>query len=126
MNLPNETSTAPPPFVRRKWYLMPSVILGGFGLLLIGILCFFAFNVSPERKLVWLTPGEFRFATQPGPFTRMKYKIMNLTGPLLRSFWRIRPRVDIETLLVTRLAGDNEETDLGTPIATNIDGLRAW
>ena len=96
------------------------------GILLLGIVLFFMLHVSPDRTLVWLTPAEFRQTTRPGIFTRIKYDIINLTGPFLRGFFRYRPQINIDSSLMAVSAAASEATDLGNPTATNTAGLRAW
>lgn len=126
MTLPLE----PAPTLDRPLDPRPKVVvklvLGFLGLLLLAMLFFFVLRGSPEQNLVWLTPAEFRQATQPGAFTRIKYTIINLTGPYLRGFWRYKPQITIDSSLMTFSAAASQATDLGNPVATNSAGLRAW
>ena len=101
-------------------------VLLSLGILVVGTFFFFLFRAPPDQRVVWLTPAEFRQSTQPGPFTRIKYDIINLTGPLFRRFLRFRPQINIDSSLMALSAAASEATDLGKPTATNAAGLRAW
>jgi hypothetical protein len=103
-----------------------TLLLAFLGLLLAGILLFLVFGRSPARRVVWLTPAQFRQSTQPGPLTLIKYKIINWTGPYLRGFLRYKPQINIDSSLMTFSAAASQVAGLGNPVATNSAGFGAW
>src|SRR3954465_5566693 len=94
----------PPPTIQRSIHHHPKptliLLLVLLGIPLLGTFSFFIFKASSDRKVVWLTQAEFRRSVQPGTLTRLKYTIINWTGPLLRGFIRIRPQINIDASLI--------------------------
>lgn len=95
-----------------------------FAILLI-IVLFFTFTTSHNEKFVWLIPGELALASQPGPLTRFRSKVVRLTAPLWRWHRKNRPQITIHSSIVT-LPAMAEPAGLGAPLATNATGMRAW
>jgi len=83
-------------------------------------------TLSSDAKLVWLTPSEITAATTPGLFTRTKNRLMNLTAPLWRRYWSNQSQIVIDSRLMSLSPGAVEETKLGAPLSTNLDGVQAW
>ncbi len=126
MKLPAETAPTPESSRDQRRKVPFVAVLVFLGILLPGSILFLTLNVSPNQKLVWLTPAEFRQTTQPALFARIKYTIINLTGPFLRGFIRVRPQIDIASSLMTLTTAAGETTGLGPPAATNSAGARSW
>ncbi len=126
MKLPAGTAFGPesPRDQKRKGPFV--LVLAVLGILMLGTFSFFIFKASPDGRVVWLTPAEFRRSTQPDVLKRLKYKIIDLTGPLLRGFIRVRPQIDLDSSLMTLSTAASEATGLGPPAATNSDGVRSW
>jgi hypothetical protein len=83
-------------------------------------------KTAPEQTLLWLNPSQYTSATSPGPVTRLKYKVMNLTSPLWQRFRRAKKQVLVEAQFEAIPAGVGEPPGLGPPFATNSDGTLAW
>jgi hypothetical protein len=94
------------------------------GLVLLVIVLFLRITHA-EPKLTWLTTAEWSRATRTGTFTRLKYKLMNLTAPLWQR-WMNRMTINIQSTLLTLSDEAAQQLLLPPPAATNADGLRAW
>jgi hypothetical protein len=120
---PDPTS-APP---SRRRHLSLRLIPVGLGLLALTIVTLLFAARSPlPNSVVWLSPAELARLAQPGPLTRLKYKLMNLTGPLWRYVQGNHPSIKIDSSLFKLSVIAAQQTSLGFPIATNGQGLRAW
>ena len=102
------------------------VTVAMLGVLLLAIILFFTRSSKPDPPITWLSPTELARFTQPGPLTRLKDKLMNLTAPLWRRYWRTQPQILVDSRLMIRSAAAADQIDLGVPVATNTDGMRAW
>ena len=86
---------------------------------------FFVF-ASQNQQLVWLTPAEFARADHPGLLTQLKYKLINLAGPLMRSYRGHRPNSMVSVNIFTS-ASPGASPVLGTTlVAGTNDGANAW
>jgi len=64
--------------------------------------------------------------THPGPLTRLKEKVIILTLPIWMRYWNTQPQILVDSSLLTLSTAAAEQTGLGTPVATNGNGMRAW
>jgi hypothetical protein len=97
------------------------------GTVLLVILVWYAFRGRTEFKgLIWLKPGELAHYLQPGPFTRLKFRILRLPGPLWRWYMSGREQIVVETRLLTLSAEAAQRAKLPSNCQTNVDGARAW
>lgn len=94
--------------------------------LLLALIFFFGTPTPPDDKVVWLTVGELARTKQGTPFRRMKDKLMDRIAAHWKSFWSSRPQILIDSRLLTLSKAAADQTGLGSPIATNSDGARAW
>src|SRR5438552_2140209 len=92
-----------PPVIVTPSRRRPTVFRGiTFALILLGVLVlalmvFTSPSRGREKQLIWLSQAQFTAANRPGPLTRLKYKVMNIAGPLWRHFQRAKKQVLIET-----------------------------
>src|SRR5438093_8922246 len=83
---------------RRHTLRFPFYLVAGFlAVALITAVAWLTMVRSSEGNLVWISSSQLARATQPGPFTRIKYKLMNLTAPVWRHFARRRTSIQINT-----------------------------
>ncbi|HZR15684.1 MAG TPA: hypothetical protein VFE51_00030 [Verrucomicrobiae bacterium] len=91
---------------------------------------FFLANLRPNgqtAKLVWIPSSELERHFHPGPFTRLKFKILRLVGPFWRLYMRGRTQVVIETRFVAISSDALQPTALlPSQSYTNADGTLAW
>jgi hypothetical protein len=121
-----ESSVPASPIPKRDHHWVWRLARAVLGTLLLVILVFFTLTSAPTPKVVWLTQAEMAHLKHRGPLTRLKDKFMNLTVPLWRHYWNTRPQVLIDSTLLTLPDEIVERINLGTPVATNADGLHAW
>ena len=112
----------PKPNRRRRRRLVLAVL----GMLVLVITLLLILLPRPGPPFVWLTPAEMARFTQPGPLTRLKHELMNLTAPLWRRYWSTQPQILVDSRLLTLSAAAADQTGLGAPVATNTDGMHAW
>ncbi|MHB8523640.1 MAG: hypothetical protein ACYDH9_23195 [Limisphaerales bacterium] len=118
-----EPASRPPKRKRSVTLQLVGVVVGALSL---GAILLFALAPAPNPKMAWLAPTELAQATHVGPITRLRYRVMNLTAPLWRWYWNRKPRISVRATLRTLDPWSAERTGLGTPIATNSAGMRAW
>ncbi|MDB6108878.1 MAG: hypothetical protein JWR69_628 [Pedosphaera sp.] len=124
---PQPEPSPPTPAPRRRPRLLWRLLLVGLGLLsLLAIILLVAASTPLQNRVTWLTPAELTRLNQPGLLTRLKYTLMNLTGPLWRYVQRNGPSIKIDSSLFKLSLTAVQQTSLGFPLATNAQGLRAW
>jgi hypothetical protein len=97
------------------------------GIVLLAILVRYVFRErDTDKGFVWITPSELAQHLQPGPFTRLKFRILRLPGPFWRWYMNGREQILIETRLLTLPAGATEQVELPSECQTNENGVRAW
>jgi len=121
-SLPKAASSPPTPAHRTGLKLAFGLLAG----LLLAIMISLVLVGRNDRALIWLTPAEFTRITDRGPFTRMKYKLLNLTAPIWQRFRRAKPTISVDSSLMTLPKEAVALFDLGPSAATNSSGLRAW
>ena len=94
--------------------------------LLLVITLLFTLASRSGPPFVWLTQAETARLTHPGPLTRLKEKVIILTLPLWMRYWNTQPQILVDSRLLTLSTAAVEQTGLGTPVATNGNGMRAW
>jgi len=119
----SEVSNPAPQRLARRWLKLALISVG---VLAVAVLAVRPWKAPPQQTFVWLNPSQVTKATSPGPFTRLKYKVMNLTAPLWQRFRRPRQQVLIQANFVELPPGLGEQARLGPPMATNSDGTLAW
>jgi hypothetical protein len=77
-------------------------------------------------SVLWLTPGEMSQRTKPGVLTRLKWQLMNFTGPLQRWYRLPRGSVLVRSDLLKLSEEAAMRTGLGTPTTSGANGVRAW
>jgi hypothetical protein len=106
-----------------------TVVKVGLGLV-VALALFAAFppwlRPAAGKDLVWLSASEFGRITRPGPFTRVKYRLLRLAGPLLQRFMDNKPRVNIDSRFLCLSPVESDQLGLDAPAGTNADGGRAW
>ena len=100
--------------------------LAVMGALLLVIALILALPRRPGPPFAWLTQAEMARLTHPGPLTRLKEKVIILTLPLWMRYWNTQPQILVDSSLLTLSTAAAEQTGLGTPVATNGNGMRAW
>jgi hypothetical protein len=100
--------------------------LAVLGVLLLVIILFSTLASRSGPPFAWLTQAELAQLTQPGALTRLKDKVMILTAPLWLRYWNTQPQILVDSSLLTLSTAGAEQTGLGTPFATNSNGMRAW
>ena len=125
MDSPQSTSLPALPVKRAKWRKLK--LLGAAILtLLLAFMLLLLLIPTHSTQFAWLTPIELDHITRPGPVTRLKYKLMILTAPLWKSYWRNRPSIAIDSTIWSVPAGDAAQLGLGPPLTTNSSGFHAW
>ena len=119
-----QSGTSPPSKRNRRSTIR--LALAALGVLLTSTILFIVFTASPDPDVVWLTQAEMIQPKHTGPLTQLKHKFMNLTAPLWRRYWSSQPQILIDSSLLTIPTATVVETELGAPVATNIDGMYAW
>jgi hypothetical protein len=79
----------------------------------------------PSPQFIWLTPAQAAQANRPGLLTQLKYKLMRLSGPLMRYYSRRSDYI----LISTEIFNVNAAVDPAGPDAPCVikdDGSRAW
>jgi hypothetical protein len=124
MNVQPEVPNSVPALPQRRPLKLALAGIVLAGLVLLVIVLFFRM-AHPKSKLTWLTPAELARVTRIGTFTRLKYKVMNLTAPLWQRW--IKPiRINIHSTLFKILDEAAQQLVLPLPEGTNANGLRAW
>jgi hypothetical protein len=100
--------------------------VAALGVVLLVLTVLLTLPSRPVPPFEWLTQTEMARLTQPGPLTRLKDKVINLTAPLWRRYWNRQPQILVDSRLLTLSDAGTDHTGLGTPVATNTDGMRAW
>ncbi len=100
--------------------------LAMLGMLLLSITPLLTLASRPGPPFAWLTQAEMARLTNPGPLTRLKDKLMNLTAPLWRRYWNTQPEIGMGCRLLTLSAAAADQTGLSAAVATNSNGVRAW
>jgi hypothetical protein len=123
-----EPQSAPPvgpasPRPRRPKLLLA---IAALGFLLLVIAAWLSFSSPPNQSIALISPAEAARATAPRPFAQLRYKIRQFIYPVWRHFQRRVPMVMINVTILKLSPQTEERTGLGTPAATNADGLRAW
>jgi len=106
---------------RKRWLLLGLIVIG---VLLIAATAFRPWKAAPEQAIVWLNPAQLNKA--PGPLTRLKDRVKNLSAPLWQRFRRPRQQVTIDANFIELPSGVGEQAHLGPPTTTNSDGTLAW
>src|SRR5947207_2331065 len=101
-----------------------ALALLGVLLLVITLLLTLASRSGPP--FAWLTQAELAQLANPGPLTQLKEKVIILTLPLWMRFWNTQPQILADSSLLILPTAAAEQTGLGTPVATNGNGMRAW
>ncbi len=96
------------------------------GVLLLAAILLLAIVLSPDPKVVWLSPSELSKPTHSTVFTRFKYRLAVLVWPLIHSFWHGHPSIMTDATFLTLSANTMNQTGLDVPFATNASGLRIW
>jgi hypothetical protein len=96
------------------------------GVLLLVITLLLTLASRPGPPFAWLTQAEMARLTHPGPLTRLKEKVIILTLPIWMRYWNTQPQILVDSSLLTLSTAAVEQTGLGTPVATNGNGMRAW
>jgi len=123
---PDVPPAAAPTTPRQRRLLMLPVFVAGVCVLLASILLVMPLAQPPANSVVWLTPTEAQHLIQPGKLTRLKWRLMNLTAPVLGRLWRPEAEIHIESRMLGLPPTAAEITGLPAPIATNADGARVW
>ena len=105
----------------RKMKLLSATILT----LLLAFTLLLLLIPTHATKFAWLTAAEFNQLARPAPLTRLKYKLMNLTPPALKSYWKNRPVTLIDSIIWSIPTGVEPKLEMGTTFATNSVGTRA-
>ena len=112
---------APKRVGHRRWVF---VVLGV--LLCATIVFVFLPTDSSSRKFTWLSPTQFAAATRIAPFTRLKYKVMDVFAPVFRWHRSKEPYIKITSHIMAISPTTTRPTGPGVPIATNTNGVCAW
>jgi hypothetical protein len=78
-----------------------------------------------SAPLVWIEPGELARHMEPGPFTRLKYRILRI-GPLWNWYMKGRYQILIKTELFTLIPEAASRLEPSSQCQTNKDDARAW
>ncbi len=114
-------SPSPPPTSRP---VLRSVVVGTVALLLAAALLISL--TGREQRVVWLSPTQLAQSTRGGLFAQLKQKLVRLMPAFVWRFWRTKPQVLINCDLERLSEEAVKQTGLGTPVATNASGMRAW
>jgi hypothetical protein len=83
-------------------------------------------TTGPTPAIVWLPQSASTPTAPPGKLAQFKAKLKHIAAPVLRPFRRKPSQIQVNWSLMRRAPDALELTGLGTPIGTNVDGLRAW
>ena len=114
------------PIPKPNRYCRRGFALAMLGVLLLVITLLLTLASRPGPPFAWLTQGEMARLTHPRPLTRLKEKVIILTLPLWMRYWNTQPQILVDSSLLTLSTAAVEQTGLGTPVATNCNGMRAW
>lgn len=106
---------------RRIFVLACAAILA---LLALGL--FLVIRSESSGGLVWMTPDQFARASHAGPWTRLKYRVRNLLGPVVRYIRPLRPNILTRATLMVNAESGRDVGPQRPPFATNADGTLAW
>jgi hypothetical protein len=119
---PENPAAAPKPSRRRIFGLC--IVIAA--LLAITLTLIFAFLTAAQPRFAFLTQDQFFQAKKPGPFTRLKIKLLNLAGPVLRPFRKKSSGILVSSSILTRPVDAPMPGQLGAPFTTNDTGMEAW
>src|SRR5262245_38742048 len=85
----------------------------------------FALNRETSAPLVWVEPGDLTRYMEPGPFTRLKFRILRI-GPFWKWYMKGRDQILIDTQLLAITAESAAHLAPFSQCQTNNDGARAW
>jgi hypothetical protein len=114
------------PIPKPNRYCRRRFALAMLGVLLLVITLLLTLASRPGPPFAWLTQAEMARLTYPGPLTRLKEKVIILTLPIWMRYWNTQPQILVDSSLLTLSTAAVEQTGLGTPVATNGNGMRAW
>jgi hypothetical protein len=123
---PDVPPTAAPTTPRQRRLLILRVFVAAVCVLVASILLVMPLAQPPTNSVVWLTPADAKRLIQPGKFTRLKWRLMELTAPVLGRLWRPESQIRIQSRLLGLPPTAAEITGLPAPIATNSEGARVW
>jgi len=78
------------------------------------------------KNLSWLSASEFARISRPGPFTKLKYRLLRFAGPLWQLLMRNKPQITIDSRFLWLSRAEADQLGVGDPTGTNADGGRAW
>src|SRR5579863_3563185 len=88
------------------------------GLVILAVVAIILLLSGPsDEKMSWLTPEQMKQSTQPGPLTRLKYRLERMLGPLQRFLPRSKkPLMLCEARLWSLPAASSAQLDIGAPV----------
>jgi len=95
----------------------------------VALLAVVLFNSRPGNlpdQLSWLTPSDSAQLKRVGPLTKLKYKLMNWTAPLWKSYWQNLPQITIKSRVFALPVAMTWPIDSAPPFVIAPNGTRAW
>ena len=111
---------------RQRRLLILRICIAAICVLLASIILVIPRGRPTANSVAWLTAAQRRQLLQPGRVTRLKWKLMNWTAPVLERLWSGDPGIHVTSHLLALPPDAGHLPGLPAPVATNTDGARAW